>query len=413
MPSEEYFNAQRRQKEFENKLEFFRSDFKTYENLVPMKVIHFCIGKYFGGVYRLMFNLNEEYRLSGKRIEPIFVMCYDDYLADELRKRGATVEIIPPPNVERPWGSLSTLWALGRIIRKYDVKVIVCNEIWNYAIAWPVAKILSIKNILWSHTANYNIYPKLYGRLNWFRPDLTLCDSKYVHALFKEKWPDINSIHIYLPYRRPQLKKNAPVRAGDRVRFIYVGRIVAYKGLLEAVEAFGLVKNPDYEFIVVGDANNAKEAAYKERVLARCRELGLQQKVNFVGYKENVFEYLLSADVLLHPNTFPEDFGFVFLEALFAGCPIIASNIGGSKEILAAQPSKMGDLAPPGDINTLSKLLTKYIEDADYRLQVTKNVKSDLVNICDPQIFMSRFSGFLTGLAPEEEKINLSHFAEQ
>lgn len=360
-----------------------------------MKVIHFSIGRHFGGVEKLQIHLSE-YRSMSEDIEPVFVLCYDGNLASELRQRGATVEIVPPPTLERPWSRLSTFRSLARIVKRHRVELIVSHEMWNHAVAWPVEKLLSIKSVLWIHSSTFDKhYSQLYRRLNRLRPDLAICCSQFVQGLFDAKWPEIKSDYLYHPYGRPERKHKSK---HDRVRFIYVGRMVEYKGLAEIVEACGRVKASNYELVVVGDAQTAKEADYKEQVISRCRELGIQQNVSFVGFVEDVFDYLSSADAFVHPNNTPEAFGMVFIEALLAGCPVIATDIGGAKEILAAQPSKMGDLVPPNDIHALSKVLETYIEDVDYRSRISDHVEKEFINICDPKKSMAKLSHLLTDL---------------
>ena len=132
--------------------------------------------------------------------------------------------------------------------------------------------------------------------------------------------------------------------------------------------------------------------------MGRVEELGISDKVEFVGFVENVFDYLVCADVFVHPNKLPEPLGLVFMEALFAGIPVVATDIGGAKEILEMQPEKMGDLVPPSDVNALSLVLQKYIEAKEYRLQITNNIKEGFVNSLDPGKSMKKLSLILKSL---------------
>ena len=52
---------------------------------------------------------------------------------------------------------------------------------------------------------------------------------------------------------------------------------------------------------------------------------------------------LAAADVFCQPNSGPEPFGIVFVEALYAGLPVIATAIGGAQEIVDAACMRSGD----------------------------------------------------------------------
>ena len=195
-------------------------------------------------------------------------------------------------------------------------------------------------------------------------------------------WPSLKADFLYHPYAKPKLKAKTK-DPNQPVTLIYVGRMVEYKGLSNLIEALGLIKDLDFRCLVVGKAQTESQEDFKQKNIKKARELGILQKVDFLGFQENVFDCLLTADVFVHPNRLPEPLGLVFMEALFAEIPVIATNIGGAKEILDMQPSKMGDLVPPNDIDALATVLRKYIEDDDYRLQIIHNIKKDFANLIE------------------------------
>jgi glycosyltransferase involved in cell wall biosynthesis len=56
--------------------------------------------------------------------------------------------------------------------------------------------------------------------------------------------------------------------------------------------------------------------------------------VRFLGARADVPRLLTGADVFCHPNVVPEGFGIVFVEAMFAGLPVLTTDIGGAREIV-------------------------------------------------------------------------------
>lgn len=120
-----------------------------------------------------------------------------------------------------------------------------------------------------------------------------------------------------------------------------VGRLDPPKGLAELLAALPLLvrTQPDLEVLVAG-----KDGLASEALRATVREQSLP--VTFLGHREDVPRLLAAADVLVMPSL-REGMGGVLLEAMAAGCPIVASSIPTSREVLAN--GECGRLAPVGD----------------------------------------------------------------
>jgi glycosyltransferase involved in cell wall biosynthesis len=73
---------------------------------------------------------------------------------------------------------------------------------------------------------------------------------------------------------------------------------------------------------------------------------------------------MAAADVFCQPNAGPEPFGIVFVEALYAGLPVVASAFGGAAEIV---DETCGVLTPPGDAAAVSDALAALIRDPERR----------------------------------------------
>ena len=358
-----------------------------------MKVIYFHTGNWYGGVEKLLVDLFD-YRSLSPEIEPVFVLSHRGLLSEALEKRGATIEIVSSATTGKPWTRIKIWWQLWKILKQYQPAVMVSHEIDNHALAWPVEQFFRVKSILWIHSSGFRLRAPVYKKLGRSIPDLAICTSRHVQVEVQELWPQLKTDHLYHPYAKPSIgtRKINKRKAGT---LIYAGRLVDYKGLSDVIEALGMLSQLDFHFIVVGGSVLEPEKTYQEKNKQRAEALGISGKVEFVGFQDNVLDYMRAADVFVHPNKLPEPLGLVFLEALFAGIPIVATNIGGAKEILSLQPRKMGDLVPPNDIAALASVLKKYIEEEDYRLQLSKNIKDGFVNICDPEASMKKLASIL------------------
>lgn len=105
---------------------------------------------------------------------------------------------------------------------------------------------------------------------------------------------------------------------------------------------------------------------YEDEVRARCRELGLADRVVFTGYQECVADFLNAADILVHPPTRPEPFGRVVIEAMALAKPVVAAAAGGVLEIV--EPGITGLLAPPGDARAFEGAVRTLVCDSSQRM---------------------------------------------
>ncbi len=96
-----------------------------------------------------------------------------------------------------------------------------------------------------------------------------------------------------------------------------------------------------------------------------------------VGHVDNnvVQQLWRSATVGVIPSQWPEPFGLVAVEAMAAGCPIVASRVGGLAEILA---DGRADLVEPGDPNALAGAIHRLLDDPERRRQLSTLAKASV-----------------------------------
>jgi glycosyltransferase involved in cell wall biosynthesis len=90
----------------------------------------------------------------------------------------------------------------------------------------------------------------------------------------------------------------------------------------------------------------------------------------------------------------PEPFGIAFIEALYAGLPVVSSNFGGAAEIV---DRSCGLLTAPGDDTQLAGALQQLLDDAGARRALGSAGPSRARNLCDPAQQMSRLHEALSG----------------
>ncbi len=110
------------------------------------------------------------------------------------------------------------------------------------------------------------------------------------------------------------------------------------------------------KLVLVGDGDERPAA------LSLAAELGLKDKVVFLGKQDNVEELIPCADVLLLPSA-DESFGLVALEAMSCGVPVVGSRTGGLPEVVA--DGVCGFLHPVGDVDAMASSALALLEDRE------------------------------------------------
>jgi glycosyltransferase involved in cell wall biosynthesis len=131
----------------------------------------------------------------------------------------------------------------------------------------------------------------------------------------------------------------------------------SHKGQGTILEAARELKDthPDLHFVLVGDGKDDRKF--------RRTASGLGN-VEFVGFVDNVADYLAKFDVFIYPSL-REGLGSSLLDAMHFGLPIVASKVGGIPEIVEDQVN--GLLIPPGSPRDLINALQRVVDDAALR----------------------------------------------
>jgi glycosyltransferase involved in cell wall biosynthesis len=160
-------------------------------------------------------------------------------------------------------------------------------------------------------------------------------------------------------------------RDGDRrdaLRIGMVGRLAPWKGQHVFLDAFAQAFRDGSERLVIAGAPLFGEDAYEAQLRRRVKALGLERRVDFTGFSEDVWSVLRDLDVLVHASVTPEPFGQVIVEGMAAGLPVVATGAGGPAEIV--RDGVDGLLYPPGDSAALAARLRTLAADAGLRARL-------------------------------------------
>jgi glycosyltransferase involved in cell wall biosynthesis len=141
-----------------------------------------------------------------------------------------------------------------------------------------------------------------------------------------------------------------------------VGRLQHWKGfhLLLAALPRILASFPDVACVMVG-GEHALEPCYPAFLRAKIDEANLSDRVRMVGLQKNVPRWMKTMDVVVHASD-REPFGMVVIEAMALGCRVVASDVGGPREIITHDVN--GLLWRHGDIDSLSDAIVRLLADS-------------------------------------------------
>jgi glycosyltransferase involved in cell wall biosynthesis len=139
---------------------------------------------------------------------------------------------------------------------------------------------------------------------------------------------------------------------------VVVSRLNPAKGVDYFLKAVVTVAQqfPTARFLVVG--SSYFDPSYKPSLEKLAMDLGLQNRVTFMGERNDVPAILQEATVSVLPSL-SEGFSNALLEAMAAGLPVIATNVGGNPEIV--QDGETGFLVPARDPKALSDAMSRVL----------------------------------------------------
>tara|TARA_Y100001958_G_C21164897_1_gene497941 strand:+ start:1 stop:1164 length:1164 start_codon:yes stop_codon:yes gene_type:complete len=172
-------------------------------------------------------------------------------------------------------------------------------------------------------------------------------------------------------------------------KILLPGRLTKWKGQEMFLEALSLLKTKYYKTnfkgIIVGSHQGRK--VFFKKLISMVDQFRLKENIIFLGLCEEMPVAYKSADVVVSSSIEPEAFGRVAVEAQAMQKPILASDLGGSKETIIN--GKSGFLFKNGDANSLAQNLNYIIEMDKEKLQSIGNegrknilIKFDVEKMC-------------------------------
>lgn len=222
--------------------------------------------------------------------------------------------------------------------------------------------------------------------------DALLVGSRFMRdELLQNRFPE-EKVFVLPPVIRMAhiVRGQTPSPVPDDPQILYVGQLIRGKGVDLLLQAFkGLTC--DFRATIVGTGNA------EPKLKALCNELGLDNRVNFLGWvrNEDLGHFYSKAKVVVVPSRWPEPFGMIGLEAMHHGRPVVAFDVGGIPDWL--DHLQTGILVPEQDVGAFGKALQKILGKNRFAARLGQNGLRRVRDHYSFERYLDRLEGCLRG----------------
>lgn len=238
--------------------------------------------------------------------------------------------------------------------------------------------------LIWHIHDFYGSRPLMAKILGWssVRAQLGIAISQSVAEDAKIILPKLSTVVMYnaidIDYFSPQdSPSHSPLRVG------LVATFARWKGqdiFLEAIAQL-IQKYPDLNatfYIVGGPIYKTQGSQFSQQELEeQASNLGISDKVNFLGFQQNIVEIYHWLDIVVHASTQPEPFGLAIIEAMACGKAVIVSQAGGASELFTPNKDAVG--VPSGDSSALANAIADLVNSPEKRQYLSEEARQTAV----------------------------------
>lgn len=356
--------------------------------LQKRKILFLITKSNFGGAQRYVYDL--AIGLPKSEFKVMVASGGTGVLTDKLKN--ADIKVVPIPSLERDISLIKELRSfieLWQIIREEKPDVLHINSSKAGVLGSLAGRLLGVPNIIftahgWAFNEDRPAWQKIIlKKMHW----LTVLFTHHTIAVSRElkrqmNWPFVSKkitvIHngrqiknllshddsrTILTEKEPRL---APYK--DDFWSLTIGELHPVKrhsAMIEIMEE--LVKNePNTRHLIIGTGQEEQEL---EIMIA---ERNLSEHVFLLGSVDEASQYLKAADLFVLPSR-SEGMPYVLIEALLAGVPIVATEVGGNPEVVENGIS--GLLTPPLDNKALFKAILELRTNPELRTKISEGAR--------------------------------------
>lgn len=366
-----------------------------------MRVLHLGVGNLFGGIETMLLTLARSRHLCPE-MEPSFTVCFEGRLGEELRSAGVPVHPLGATRYSRPWTVWAARWRLARLLKRERFDVVVDHGPWTRGLFGRILRRHRLPVAFWLHNPAEGRH-WLERKASKYPPELVIANSRFTEASADQIFPGVPTEVIYPPVA----SLDTPTRSQEEVRrelgtdakafvIVIACRLEEWKGHRSLLEALARLKDvSNWVCWIAGGAQRESEKVYLGKLQNEAARHGLTDRVRWLGQRRDVPDLLAAADLHCQPNQSPEPFGISFVEALYAGLPVVSTVIGGAVEIISEE---CGELVLPGRVDLLAEAIRRRM--GGNPVDAARGLRSGrAAELCDPARQLRRLNQALETVA--------------
>ena len=301
------------------------------------------------------------------------------------------VPVFKRPYFTSTWHDLGYALEIANDLRMQQCEIV---HIQNYSQFIPIIRAFNptIKIVLHIHNDLLTQLDKVLVEQRLRKANLVISCSEYITNKLRISFPKIASrchtinngvdIDYFVSNNDPNNSQK-----NEAKRLLFVGRVSPEKGVDVLLDAFNKVVgcHPEAQLKIVGpqslpsiesavamsnDSKSDLESFYSGTYFSELLDRLSSSVVNQVTFTGNVLQSQLlshyqNADVFILPSVWDEPFGMTLIEAMAVGVPVVATQVGGVKEIV--KEGKTGLLVERGDASALAEAIVHLLSDEELR----------------------------------------------
>jgi len=367
----------------------------------------------YGGVEALLVTLARSRHLCPS-MEPHFALSFEGRLSGELTAVSVPLYLLGKVRISRPASVWRARRSLRKVLRGGCFDIVICHMPWSLLVFGKAAQAEGCMLGFWAHGfhTGRGWLERLARRV---KPDLAIGNSVFTLTGLANLFPKAARGVVHPPVAGAESAEAIEWRRSvreemrvseDSVVILQVSRLEAWKGHLPHLQALSLLKErTGWVCWIVGGPQTPQEEEYLRVLKGAAVELGIADRVLFLGKRADVPKLLAAADIFCQPNQEPEPFGIVFVEALWAGRPVVTTAMGGALEII---DDSCGVLVEPGNRAQLAEVLRRLIESTGSRAPFQQTGPARAQSICDPASQMGKLEELSRRVIAVGRRVSLS-----
>jgi glycosyltransferase involved in cell wall biosynthesis len=302
-----------------------------------------------------LFTLLRGLTLRGHQVS---LICHPKTL---LEKRAREIGVRVFPLAFRKGAGLLSLVRCWSVLKQVKPDVLAFNTPRPILLCGLAAKCAPVRVRIIFRRVNFPLRRNIITRLKYtWGIDCIVAISESIGSQLKAGGIPVSRIHtIYegidltpYPRNRPTISR----RPGDPKVVGTVAHLSPEKGLFYLIEAAALIPNiqAGIRIVIVGDGE------CRNSLEEQVRRLGLQNRIQFVGFQNTPAEFLREFDIFVLPSL-SEGLSSAILTAMATSLPVVATDVGGIPELI--YHGQNGLLVPPGNAAALAEAIMNLVDD--------------------------------------------------